>query len=329
MRMAYLVGLDEAGYGPNLGPLVVAGTLWRVPDAMLTDDLYHYLPGVRPPGTREQQSAAGLVIGDSKALYRPGSGLGSLELGVFAALHALSARSSADPVPRTWRQLLLRCDGSCAGSLDQLPWHREYDGPVPVDASAEQVRAAQSVFSEALRAADVELLSVAARVVFPAAFNIRIAQCGGKGCALSLWTLELCEQLLHPVAEGPILVQCDKHGGRNRYAALLQHVFPEYLIEVREESRQRSVYRWGAPTRRVEASFAVGGERYLPSALASMFAKYLRELTMLAFNVFWQQQVPGLRPTAGYPVDARRFRDAIAAVQIRLGIDDALLWRDR
>jgi hypothetical protein len=28
--MLYLLGTDEAGYGPNLGPLVVAATLWKV-----------------------------------------------------------------------------------------------------------------------------------------------------------------------------------------------------------------------------------------------------------------------------------------------------------
>ena len=28
--VALLLGTDEAGYGPNLGPLVVAGTAWRI-----------------------------------------------------------------------------------------------------------------------------------------------------------------------------------------------------------------------------------------------------------------------------------------------------------
>ena len=28
--MTLLIGTDEAGYGPNLGPLVVAATAWRV-----------------------------------------------------------------------------------------------------------------------------------------------------------------------------------------------------------------------------------------------------------------------------------------------------------
>ena len=32
-KMQYLLGTDEAGYGPNLGPLVVTATVWEVPDA--------------------------------------------------------------------------------------------------------------------------------------------------------------------------------------------------------------------------------------------------------------------------------------------------------
>ena len=28
--MTLVIGTDEAGYGPNLGPLVVAATAWRV-----------------------------------------------------------------------------------------------------------------------------------------------------------------------------------------------------------------------------------------------------------------------------------------------------------
>ena len=45
----------------------------------------------------------------------------------------------------------------------------------------------------------------------------------------------------------------------------------------------------------------------LPTALASMLAKYVRELYMRAFNQYWQARKPGLRPTAGYARDAGRF----------------------
>ena len=30
--MGILIGMDEAGYGPNYGPLVVAATAWYAPD---------------------------------------------------------------------------------------------------------------------------------------------------------------------------------------------------------------------------------------------------------------------------------------------------------
>ena len=60
-----------------------------------------------------------------------------------------------------------------------------------------------------------------------------------------------------------------------------------------------------------------------------MTAKYLRELSMRAFNEFWRARVPNLRPTAGYPKDAHRFRKDIAAAQKELKIDDHALWRNR
>ena len=42
-------------------------------------------------------------------------------------------------------------------------------------------------------------------------------------------------------------------------------------------------------------------------AWASCLCKYLRELSMRAFNRWWAQRVPELKPTAGYPQDAKRF----------------------
>ena len=75
--------------------------------------------------------------------------------------------------------------------------------------------------------------------------------------------------------------------------------------------------------------FQVNGERFMPTALASMTAKYLRELSMRAFNDFWRAHIPDLKPTAGYYRDAWRFKKEIATKQQELGIDDRLIWRSR
>jgi hypothetical protein len=150
-----------------------------------------------------------------------------------------------------------------------------------------------------------------------------------KGSALSVVTLELVEKMLRHVNQEPVFVVCDKHGGRNRYGRLLQEQFPEYLVEVYGEGRAESIYRLGPPDRRVEIQFRAKGEAFLPSALASMVSKYLRELSMAAFNGFWQQRAPELRPTAGYPPDAWRFKREIVHMQSSLAIDDRVLWRSR
>ena len=63
------------------------------------------------------------------------------------------------------------------------------------------------------------------------------------------------------------------------------------------------------------------------TALASMVSKYVRERLMEEFNRFWLERTPGLKPTAGYPGDARRFFDAIRPTAERLGIAETALWR--
>jgi hypothetical protein len=167
-------------------------------------------------------------------------------------------------------------------------------------------------------------------VLFPAQFNQCVAEAGSKGAALSRSSVALVADCLTQCPGREAVRVCgDKHGGRHYYGALLQQQFPEWLVEVRDEGAARSLYCFGPPERRVEVIFRARGERSLPTALASMFAKYLRELSMRAFNEFWCARVPRLRPTAGYPGDARRFKRAISEVQAELGIADAALWRSR
>ena len=70
-------------------------------------------------------------------------------------------------------------------------------------------------------------------------------------------------------------------------------------------------------------------ESHFPVALASMYCKYVRELFLELFNKYWQERLPGLRPTAGYPRDARRFLKDIDRVKVSLRISDEMLVRNR
>ena len=80
--MAHIVGIDEAGYGPLLGPLVCAATAFRGPDDCMDADLWKRLQAgvVRNGSTRSRK----VWIADSKTLYQSQAGIGLLEKMVLA-----------------------------------------------------------------------------------------------------------------------------------------------------------------------------------------------------------------------------------------------------
>jgi hypothetical protein len=329
--MIHVIATDEAGYGPNLGPLVISGTVWRVerasPDNRPPLDFPALAREFAPIGDSPDSRVT--LFGDSKRLYSPGGGLAALERGVLASLRLVDAVPPPTAWPTSWRSLLARCDPSCAGWLAEVPWYATFDCPLPIDLTSAEVAPATAQLRAALGLTGTDLVAVESRIVCAQSFNCGVARWGNKATALSLWTLELVARLTAHAGDGPLLIACDKHGGRNRYGALLQQQFPDYLIEIVRESRECSVYRWGPAEGRVEVRFMARGEQFVPTALASMISKYLRELAMLAFNAYWTTRVPGLRPTAGYPADARRFHEQIREAQQRQKISDTCLWRKR
>jgi len=322
--VAILIGTDEAGYGPNLGPLVISATAWQVPDEVQAEGLFGLLKDVVLPSARAaEQDPPRVPIADSKTVYQPGGGLGNLERGVLAALHVL------DRLPKSWRQAWQALDPDSAAPRREIPWYADFDAPLPSDAPQPEIESLGRRLASGLAAAGVRLLDVRSRVVFEPEFNRLVAEHGTKGTVLSRATLELAARLTAAFGAGPVSIVCDKHGGRNRYARLIEESFPGRLVEIYGESRDLSVYRFGPAERRIEIRFQARAESCLPVALASMQSKYLRELAMQALNAYWCGRVDGLHPTAGYPHDARRFKTSIAQAQAALGIEDTALWRQR
>ena len=315
--MAYVVGTDEAGYGPNLGPLVIASTAWRVPSLSETPDLYKILRGAVTKNASDGGSGDRILVADSKDVYRAGAGMRGLERGVLGMVASITDDC------RTWKELCQTLEVNLPG---QGGWPTGFDPALPIEATSTEVATCRSLVHECCNRTGVSLLDIHVSAVFPEEFNARVVKLGTKGMLLSEQSLELVRKVIDSFDE-PILVQCDKHGGRNRYAGIIQSYFPDSLPRVCFESRAESRYQiqWkGSPC---EFRFCAKGERYLPSALASMVAKYVREISMQALNQFWQAHLPELKPTAGYPMDAKRFKRDIASTQRKLGIADKVLWR--
>ncbi|MFO0913955.1 MAG: hypothetical protein U0795_13435 [Pirellulales bacterium] len=342
--MAWLIGTDEAGYGPKLGPLVVAMTAWELSDSVtdtVTDgDLFDRLSdgvtrsGVTRSGVSsrtqtgrrlrrdggDESEVVRLTIDDSKRLYQSGGSLAALETGVLTALSLLGKSATH------WRQLFTELAPDDADRLWDEPWFSDYQASLPVDAAEGAIEEQAERLSGVLAAQGVRLAAVRARVISPSEFNRRVEATGSKGEVLSQLTLELVRWATEQAGPARCRVVCDKHGGRNHYHGLLQQVLTDEWIQVVSEGRASSTYRWGDGH---QIEFRVQGEAHLPSGLASMVAKYLREQAMRAWNNHWTRRLPGLRPTAGYPVDAERYLASIAPLLEADRIDRDRVWRSR
>jgi len=312
-------GIDEAGYGPLLGPLVVAGTVFGVPAMPREGILWDVL---RDAVTRCAPGVAGrLVVDDSKKVYSAASGLKRLEEG------ALSFLRVCVPLPQTVRELLSVLN--CAPQEPLPPWFKGVlDMKIPLWSNVSAVESRAAELMQALGEAGVRMLQVRACIVLPEEFNRIVSHTRNK----SLLLFQKCGLLLQGVWDlspaGTSFVLVDRHGGRLRYRRLLRDAFPQMPCDIIREGQDGSVYRITGDRGTLTIAFKKGGDRLaLPVALASMMAKYLRELFMLAFNRYWQERVAGLRSTAGYPKDARRFIREIRPALEADGIDPAHVIR--
>lgn len=320
-----VIGVDEAGYGPNIGPMLVAGTAWRVPTA-IDEDAFVELLSHNFHTAAWTENCQHVPLGDSKQLYSPSSGLRSLEAGLLAML----SHVSPDIARGTLTNLLqsLDCFGPWhAGSTLSIPaWLGQLPEEMPLHVSPSEILRLSQTALNCLSGHGIELLSVRAAVILESQFNQAVAQLGSKGRLLSSVTMHVVMQLLSNHQEQAVEVFCDRQGGRKKYACVLLEAMPDEWFDTLAEQPVRSSYRrQRSPS--LTFHFSVGGDSFAPTALASMTAKYLRERLMGGVNRYWQSHIANLQPTAGYPLDAKRFRSQIESTAAGLGHSVDQWWR--
>lgn len=319
--MTLWAGIDEAGYGPLLGPLVVAGAVFRVPGSVREGVLWDLLD----EAVSQHASHRGdrLIVDDSKKVYSPKDGLKRLEEGVLAFVRA------ASELPRSGGALLNALGGGVPDTL--APWFRSMpDTDLPLGSNMSAVESKASALRESLERSDVEVCGVWAIPVLPKEFNDMVHRTGNKSYLL----FQKCGRLLLKTfalgREDACHVLVDRHGGRIRYRKLLRDLHPAMSCDVVREGDDGSVYKIGDQSKPRTVAFKKEGDALaLPVALASMTAKYVRELYMAAFNCYWQERLDGLKPTAGYAKDAKRFLSEIGPLIEEDGIDRSSLVRSR
>jgi ribonuclease HII len=88
----------------------------------------------------------------------------------------------------------------------------------------------------------------------------------------------------------------------------LGRLCPDTRVDVLDEAPAQSRYRMRRGDSTVTVTFAERAEdRAFPTALASCFAKYVRELMVECLNRWFASHEPDLKRTAGYFTDGKRF----------------------
>ena len=245
----WVVGIDEAGYGPSVGPLVVAavaaeGSLGQVNDRL-----------TRLP----------IPIGDSKRIYRGDvARLERVVLGLFdsvpeSAVVLLESLCEEMPSPPLyWRNLTLPLsDASCA----------------PLNLS----------------------VSVRACVVTAEEFNKELGKPPNK--AALLWRkVHRLVNWAQKIAKRPLSVICDRLGSRKNYLNLLQ----QHFTPVSQQKSDAESWTYCLPNG-TDITFCTDADARFPIVgLASMVAKYLREVHMTMLNDWLKEKGLCERSVTGY-----------------------------
>ena len=254
--MAIVAGIDEAGFGPLMGPLVVAAAAFRVPEDKATADLWDLLQIAH---ASDKKRAGGVKVADSKALHKSKHGLQVLEENVLPFLWLLDKPSGA------FSAFLRAVDGQSADRMADYPWYHDRDLKLPRKANPVRVKDRARQLQRCLDAARCAFCGVRAIVLNVADYNSDIALTDNKSVTLTNRTGALILHLWETYGHEGVRLKVDKQGGRDHYMSFLKRLFPDCRIVANVESAKVSGYWIEDDTRAFEHRLPAQGRSGQPA----------------------------------------------------------------
>lgn len=319
--MAILVGIDEAGYGPVLGPLVVSSSVFELPQEYLREDLWKILSN--SISINKRQSKGRLLITDSKKAYNRKSGLDHLERTTLACLNCLGEK------PENLEALLNVLSPQTLARLGDYPWYCGIDEK-QIDSASSDVCLSAGVFSRDMSEQKVELLNIQSSCLDVAYYNSMVEKVRNKAAVLFTAVCTHIQKAFDAHGDHNLQIIIDRQGGRSHYVPILSKMFPDFEIRILREDKDDCSYEMRKSGKSMRLHFVVKGDaRFMPVALASIISKYLREVMLQKMNQYFIDLAPDIKPTAGYWQDGLRFAADVRKLLPDAVVDDAMFLRSR
>lgn len=302
--MAILIGIDEAGYGPLLGPLVVSAVGLDMPEGLLRADLWQILS--KAVSVQKQGLAGRLLVADSKKAYNRKQGIDPLRRLVLAGLAAWNGgtaqtKTVADMLNLVCPQLLER--------VDLYPWYQGLNR-YHLGHDAADISIAANVLKKTMAEQGISICGIQSRCLDVAFYNDRVDKVKNKSRVLFTEICSLISEAFerNATAAEPMQIIVDRQGGRIHYQRELLRMFPDFSLSVIREDEKTSSYEMTRAGRVMRIHFCIKADsKYLTVAMASMVSKYLREVMMESLNNHFCGLCKDLKPTAGYWQDGQRW----------------------
>jgi len=316
-----IAGIDEAGYGPVLGPLCVGVSAFDVGES--SECLWKLLN--RAVSNKRDPSGRKIHVADSKKVYSTSAGLSELERAVLC--FGLASGWRVESLPDVLKQAAPNC---CEHVL-KFPWYRDRNESIyPIETKIDSLKIASNVVRRELDSAGVSVVHLSAHVIDEKRLNQMFHATNNKSSTSMTFVARHLQQLMDRFSDRGLTIWCDRQGGRTHYAYWLRQMFEDWALTIESETDGRAEYTLENRGRSVRLIFCEKGEdQCMAVALASMLAKYLREALMDRFNAYWKSLQPDLKGTAGYYTDGIRFLRDIEPTYRSLGIAREQLARSR
>jgi ribonuclease HII len=322
--MVFIAGIDEAGYGPFVGPFVVGFSCFRVPDWEL--DLWGVLQtAARPKPARSDRNV--IWLNDSKKVHSGKYGRERLERSVAAFLELIqpglgTSEQGLDQFVRT-------APSGPAQWIDLAPWLGRMQEVLCPSVHADRSRLDAAAIRRALEPAGCALDDFGCRMVPAGEWNDWIETTDSKAETLFEVTMDVVRHLLARTGHAPLRIELDQHGARRQYGPRLARALSPDRVERHGENRGGSAYTLYFGERAVQFRFSQkADETHAPVSLASLAAKLVRERAMDRYNAWWAERVPQVAPTKGYGVDGKRWLAEMQS-EVETHTDPALVRRIR